>query len=268
MMSACAAPARLTVFVPARQGKPKRCNHLGIRSFRRALAFQENAWPKGKHRIDRIWDNATPGKLMKKLFFVVVLLSVTGAVSSASVIFSTDGTATPVFFPSNGTSSTSAVFHAFQFTVGAGNGGLLDELVVAGQSSTGFTETFDILNDNSGNPGSLLTTVLVPVTGDGVSRLYSASPSTSLTLVAGTPYWVEAASPSGSDSFFWLEANPILNTTEFSSASGTFTGQPSSAFALVAAAPTSGVPEPATWLLSLSCLIPFAVRKARGGFRR
>ena len=201
---------------------------------------------------------------MRKLFLVVGLLSITGAVSSAGVIFSTDGTATPGFFPSNGTFNTSSVFHAFQFTVGAGDGGVLDELLVAGQSGTGFTETLDILSDNSGNPGSLLDTIPVPLTGDGVSRLYSASPATSLTLVAGTTYWIEAASPSGSDSFFWLEANPILTATEFSSTSGTFPGQPSAAFALLDVPAASGVPEPATWLLSLSCFIPLAVRQARG----
>ena len=93
------------------------------------------------------------------------------------------------------------------------------------------SETFDILSDNSGNLGSLLATIPVPVIGDSVSRLYSASPATSLTLVAGTTYQIEAASPSGSDSFFWLQANPIGTATEFSSArSGTLPGQPSEAF--------------------------------------
>jgi hypothetical protein len=223
-----------------------RSNYLGSKGFVRSTEY-------GIMRL--------LAKLMRKLFFVVGLLSITGAVSSAGVIFSTSGTATPGFFPSNGSSNTSSIFHSFQFTVGAGSGGVLDELVVAGQSITGFTETFDILSDNSGNPGSLIDTISIPVTGDGVSRLYSASPASSLTLVAGTPYWVEATSPSGSDSFFWLEANPILNTSEFSSASGTFPGQPSAAFALLDA--TASIPEPAAWLLSLSCFIPLAVRQAR-----
>jgi len=168
---------------------------------------------------------------MTKLYFLVGLLNTTAAISCAGVIFPTDGTATPGFFPSNGAVSASSVFHAFQFTVGAGTGGVLSQLVVAGQSSTTFTETFDILSDNSGNLGSLLATIPVPVIGDSVSRLYSASPATSLTLVAGTTYRIEAASPSGSDSFFWLQANPIGTATEFSSArSGTLPGQPSEAF--------------------------------------
>ena len=201
---------------------------------------------------------------MTKLFFVLGLLSMTAAVSSAGVIFSTDGTATPGFFPSNGSLSDSSVFHAFQFTVGAGDGGVLDELVVAGQSSTGFTETFDILSDVSGNIGSLLDTVPITVTGDGVSRLYSASPASSLTLVAGSTYWIEATSPTGSDSFFWLQADPIVTATEVSSArEGTFPDQSSEAFALLDAPAVSDVPEPATWVLSLSCLLPLAVRRAR-----
>lgn len=205
---------------------------------------------------------------MTKFFLMIGLLSLTAVVSPAGVIFSTDGTATPGFFPSNGSVSSSSVFHAFQFTVGAGQGGVLDKLVVAGQSNTGFTETFDILSDNAGSRGSLLDTIPVTVTGDSVSRLYSANPATSLTLVAGTTYWIEAGSPSGSDSFFWLEADPIVTLTEFSSATGTFPGQPAAAFALLDAPATSGVPEPATWLLALSCLLPLAVRQAgRAGKR-
>ncbi len=202
--------------------------------------------------------------MMMKLLFVVGLLSITASISSAGVIFSTDSTATPGFFPSNGTDNTSSVFHAFQFTVGAGNGGVLNQLVVAGQSGTDFTETFDILSDDVGSPGSVLDTVPETVTGDGVSRLYSASPATSLTLIAGTTYWIEAASPSGSDAFLWLEANPIVNTTEVSSArTGTFPDQPSAAFALLSAPAAPGVPEPGTWLLSLGCFLPLVVRQVR-----
>ena len=68
---------------------------------------------------------------MTKLYFLVGLLNTTAAISCAGVIFSTDGTATPGFFPSNGAVSVSSFFHAFQFTVGAGNGGVLSQLVVA-----------------------------------------------------------------------------------------------------------------------------------------
>jgi hypothetical protein len=191
-------------------------------------------------------------------------LLVSSAVASADVLYSTDGTATPGYFPSNGSVSNSSVFHAFQFTVGAGNGGVLSTLVVAGQSTTGFTETFDILSDKSGQLGSILDTIPVAVTGDGVSRLYSATPTSSLTLVAGTTYWIEAASPSGSDSFFWLEADPVTTTTEYSSArTGTFPDQPSEAFALLDAPATSSAPEPATWLLLLPCLLSLVFYRAR-----
>jgi hypothetical protein len=121
----------------------------------------------------------------------------------------------------------------------------------------------DIPSDDSGSIGSLLDTIPVSVTGDGVSRLYSASPAASLTLVAGTTYWIEAASPSGSDSFFWGEADPVVTASEFSSArTGTFPDQSSEAFALLDAPAAFGVPDPATWLLSLSCLLPLAVRQA------
>jgi hypothetical protein len=206
---------------------------------------------------------------MTKFLFVVGLLSATSGISSANVIFSTSGTATPGFFPSNGAVSNSSVFHAFQFTVAAGNGGVLDELVVAGLSSGAFTETFRILSDNAGGLGSVLATIPIPVSADGVSRLYSAHPATSLTLVAGTTYWIEAASPSGSDWFEWLQADPIVTATEYSSArTGTFPGQPSEAFALLDAPPPSATPEPATWLLALSCLLPFAGSRSRRNGKR
>ena len=61
-----------------------------------------------------------------------------------------------------------------------------------------------------------------------------------------------------------LEADPIVTATEFSGArTGTFPDQSSEAFALLDAPAASGVPEPATWLLSLSCFLPLAVRQVR-----
>jgi hypothetical protein len=199
---------------------------------------------------------------MKINYLLAGVLLISSAVASADVLYSTDGTTTPGFFPSNGSSSTSSVYHAFQFTIGAGGGGVLNELVVAGESSTSFAENFEILSDNSGQLGTVLDTIQVAATGDGVSRLYSATSATGLTLVASTTYWIEAASPSGSDSFFWLEANPITSATEYSSArTGTFPDQPSAAFALLDTSPASSTPEPATWLLFLPGLLLFVFHR-------
>lgn len=208
---------------------------------------------------------------MKIQCMLAGILLVSSAVASADVLYSTDGTATPGFFSSNGASSTSSIYHAFQFTIGAGDGGVLSELVVAGESSTGFTETFDILSDDAGSLGTVLDTVDLTIDGDSVSRLYTGTPASSLTLDAGTTYWIEAASPSGSDSFFWLQANPIVNATEYSSArAGTFPDQPSEAFALLSTPAILSTPEPATWLLLLPGLLAlafYATRRSRRAIR-
>ena len=197
-----------------------------------------------------------------KLLSLLCLLCASVAIASAGVIYSTDGTATPGFFPSNGSTSTSSGYHAYQFTVAAGQGGVVDELVVPGQTSTAFTETFYVLSDSSGSIGSILDTFSATAIGDSVSRLYTASPTNHITLVEGTAYWIEAASPSGANAFLWLQADPIATSREYSSFTGYFNDQPLDGFALLSAPAASGVPEPATWLLS-SGLILLALRSLR-----
>ena len=195
---------------------------------------------------------------MKQLLPLVYLAIVSSTLASAAVIYSTDGTATPGFFPANGTQSNSSGFHAFQFTIGAGHAGVLDQVLIPGLSSSAFTETVDILSDSSDTIGAVLDTVSISVIGDGVAHLYTGNAANHVTLTAGTKYWIEAASPSGSDFFLWLQASPIVTSREYSSFSGYFNGQPLEAFALLEADPT-GTPEPATWLLSLSCVAPLAL---------
>lgn len=189
---------------------------------------------------------------MRKILALAAVCAVallTGPVAKAGVIFSTNGTETPTFFPANGSTSVSSIFHAFQFTVAAGAGGPVGQLVTAGLFDTPFTETFEILSDSSGRLGSVLDTFSVAGKGDEVGRLYTANSTTHVTLVAGTSYWLEALSPSGQNAFLWLQANPIVTSREYSSVTGYFNDQPNSAFALLTAS-QQPVPEPATLYLA------------------
>jgi len=184
--------------------------------------------------------------------------------AKADVIFSTNATTTPTFYPANGSTSTSSVFHAFQFTVAPGDGGVLGTLVTAGAffGSSNFSETFEILSNASGTLGSVLDTLSVTGSADSVGRLYTASSTTHVELVAGVSYWLAALSPGGSNEFLWLEADPVVSAREYSSVSGYFDGQPSAAFALVTKAPES-VPEPATLYLIGSGLAALGIARRR-----
>lgn len=197
---------------------------------------------------------------MTRSFLLILVLSLS---ASAGVIFSTDGTATPGFFPSAGSVSNSSVFHAFEFTVASGQGGALGQIVVAGGSSTAFTETVDIFSNSSGAIGSLLDSASLAIVGDSVTRLYTGTAANGATLVAGTSYWIEVASPSGSNAILWAEASPVATTNEYSSATGYFSGQPSAAFAVLTAPTAPSIPEPATWLLSLPVLASLALLRLK-----
>ena len=189
---------------------------------------------------------------MIKSFALACLLIVSAHLAQAGVLYSTDGTATPGFFPSNGSTSTSVVYHAFQFT--ATTGGVFDELVTAAGADTAFTATFYLRADSSGSLGSILDTVSIPLLGDGTGHMYTASSTNHVTLTAGTKYWIEAVS--GAGSYNWLQADPVTASREYSSVSGYFNDQGMSAFALLETPATSGVPEPGTWTLVGVGLLP------------
>jgi hypothetical protein len=189
---------------------------------------------------------------MRNTLILTSLICLASSAASAGVIFSTDGTAAPGFFPLSGTSSASGIYHAFQFTVGAGQGGTFDQLVTAGRASGTFSETFSIFDDAAGNIGTLIDDVTIPLI-DGVSQLYTGNATNHVTLVSGSTYWLQADSPAGSDSLAWLQDSSFATAREFSSATGYFNGQPTVAFALLQNDPAS-VPEPGTWALCFCAL--------------
>ena len=69
---------------------------------------------------------------MNRLLTTIGILTLIPVLASAGIIYSTDGTGAPGFYPANGSSSTSSVFHSFQFFVAPGQGGVLDQVVLAG----------------------------------------------------------------------------------------------------------------------------------------
>jgi hypothetical protein len=188
-------------------------------------------------------------------------------VAQAGIIFSTDGTATPGFFPSFGTGSDNTTFsHANQFTVGAGDGGVLGQLITAGSTEGGgpFTETFSLFTDNGNTIGTLIDTIDVNV--DATGQLLTGNSTTNPFLVDGGTYWLEAGlTPAAGENFFWLESNPPVGAARwYSSVSGYFSGQPFEAFALVTASDT---PEPSSLWLLFAALPALAVVRKRAKIR-
>jgi hypothetical protein len=196
---------------------------------------------------------------MRNTLILTSLVCLASSVASAGVIFSTDGTASPSFFPLNGASSTSAVYHAFQFTVGAGQGGTFDQLVTGVKASGTFSATFSIFNDSAGSIGSLIDGVTIPLI-DGVSQLYTGNATNHVTLASGSTYWLAADLTTGGNSLLWLQDSSLPTAREFSSASGYFNGQPATAFALLQNDPAS-VPEPGTWTLCFCALALFPAKR-------
>jgi hypothetical protein len=193
-----------------------------------------------------------------KSLSVAGLLCVASWMAQAGVIFTTS-TNPPGFFPSNGSTSTSSVYHAFQFTVGAGQGGTFDELITAGLANGVFSQTFSVFDDAAGSIGSLIDEVSI-TTVDGVSQLYTGTATNHVVLLDGFTYWLQADSPTGSNAILWLQDTGSSTTREFSSSTGYFNGQPFSAFALLQNDP-AGVPEPGTWVLSLALLALVPARR-------
>jgi hypothetical protein len=204
-----------------------------------------------------------------KIRLLLPALIVAGAVAAhAEVIFSSDGTATPDdtrgFTGSNGLS-----YHADQFTLGSGDGGVLSELVAGGFSLLGnaFTESFYLFTDNSNTIGTLIDTLNVSVpSGDGTTpQLLTASSTGNPALVDGGTYWLEAGPTNDPGNFFeWtFGADSGTDPNWYSSATGYFPNVlPYNTFALLSA--PADTPEPSTsWLLLGALSVVPLFRRAR-----
>lgn len=193
-------------------------------------------------------------------FFCFAALAVIAPLSAmAGVIYSTDGTSAPGYFPVNGYSSSSTVFHGMQFQVAAGSGGVFDQLVTAAYTDRSFTATFNLRADSGDNRGAILDTVTIDLIGDSTAHEYVASSQNHVTLTAGSKYWLDAATTSSSaNTYVWLQANPGPLSRVYSSQTGYFNQQPVTAFAILEN-PPAAVPEPGSGALLLASLAVLAV---------
>jgi len=185
----------------------------------------------------------------------------------ASILFSSDGSATPSFNTGTGygsyasANSTAAMFQA-------ASSGVLTDLVVANDSvgNGSFPEVLELRQDNAGVPGVVIDTFTVTLANS--AGLVTAASSTHPSLVAGQTYWLEDTIPPMA-LVAWRLSNPAVPGTVLASRSNDGPWQSTCpdcdgtlpAFALIGA--TAEVPEPMTMELSLSALVALLITQRR-----
>ncbi|MCA9287161.1 MAG: hypothetical protein KDA05_01165, partial [Phycisphaerales bacterium] len=108
------------------------------------------------------------------------------------------------------------------FTMPAGDSYDLDDVVLRLDiTNTLSTPIVQIWSDSGAQPSSLLATLDNPVfTLTGIDN-YSFSPSSPLTLDAGSSYWIVAYAPAGSPTYSWKGSSPSQLPTGLASHLGT-----------------------------------------------
>jgi hypothetical protein len=160
-----------------------------------------------------------------------------------------------------------------QFTPGA-NADLVDVAARLQNDGPSFVETFAVLSDTGGAPGTILTQLSATVpAGSWESRVEgvftSGAPSVPLTLLAGTPYWLEVWAP---DSASWegygSQDAPYAYSTS-ALADGPFADFGSCGLQFeVDGTPSAATPEPGAFSLALLGLAVLAVVKRRFSLAR
>lgn len=167
-------------------------------------------------------------------------------------------------------------WYAQEFLTGSSSELLSSIIVPLGDASGSFTAGAQLVNNNSGLPGStVLTGFTVPMIPTGSPTDLTFTPMSSVTLAANTDYWfILAAAGSGGD-YQWPYTNTLsasfLNYAVSENSGATWTvGAPPGPFLLEATAP-SPVPEPSSLVLVTCGFLTFAVvlsrrrRKVRQG---
>lgn len=186
-----------------------------------------------------------------------------GAARAGSILFSTDGTATPGFNSGpgygsyGGSNSTAAEF------VAASSGILSMIDVAAGTIGNGsYDETFELRDNNGGLPGTVIDTIKVALT-DSVG-MATGNSSLNPMLTAGQTYWLEATEPSIA-LVGWNLANPGVTGTVRAGVSNDSAWETTCppcngdlpSFSLIAAS-TAATPEPGTAAVSLAAIVGMA----------
>ena len=156
---------------------------------------------------------------------------------ASTVLFSTDGTATPGFNASGALSLSLNHLEEIQFS--ATTTGTIGSLVIAAETDPATTQAFDILTDNAGTPGTLIDIISIVVPGGNIPAEISGNSTMNGALIAGNIYWISPEAQTGNVS--WIVASPPVNLLQFFNNQPFFGVQPAGAFALVSSA---SVPEP------------------------
>jgi len=148
--------------------------------------------------------------------------------------------------------------YAQEFLTGNSSLALSRIIVALGGASGTFTATADLVNNNSGLPGStVLTGFTVPTIPSGVADL-TLTPTSSVTLQANTDYWF-VLSASGSGSFQWEYTSTLSSSfpnyaVSMDNGATWATGTPAGPFLLEA-----DTPEPSSLVLGAIGLLTFSM---------
>lgn len=203
----------------------------------------------------------------KQCAIILAGLVLASLAEAGTILYSTDGTATPGYDSGAGygsyagSNSTAALFTASA-------SGTLDDIVVAA-SSVGngtFAESIELRQDNSGTPGTVIDTF--SVTFPNSPALVTGTSTSNPSIVSGQSYWLEEAIPPSAVAA-WFVASPAVSGTVRASTTNDGPWQATCpqcngdlpAFALIAQ--TATVPEPSTVELSLGALLLMMAMRMR-----
>jgi len=146
--------------------------------------------------------------------------------------------------------------YAQEFLTGSSSLVLSNVMVALGEASGTFTATADLVNNNSGLPGSaVLTGFTVPTIPTGIADL-TLIPTSSVTLQANTDYWF-VLSASGSGNFQWEYTSTLSSSfpnyaTSTDNGTTWTIGTPAGPFLLAA-----NSPEPSSLVLGAIGMLAF-----------
>jgi hypothetical protein len=172
--------------------------------------------------------------------------------------------------PADGTgtiySSGPPQWYAQEFLTGSSSEVLSSIIVPLGDASGSFTAGAELVNNNSGLPGStVLTSFTVPMIPTGSPTDLTFTPMQSVTLAANTDYWFILAATGSGGHYEWEYTDtlsPSFPNYAVSNTSGTAwaIGTPPGPFLLEAnAAAVSAVPEPSSLVLVTCGFLTLAV---------
>ncbi len=143
---------------------------------------------------------------MKKILYVVLLLSIMQQLN-ATILVSNITNATP--FPS---AVSDGDWLADSFTTDAQSYTLNNVKLDMDATTGGGNFVVSIFDDNTGEPGSLLTNgTLSGETNPNLDQVYTYITTAAFNLAANTTYWVVAAETLNTNFFFW---SATFDTTE------------------------------------------------------